>query len=73
MWVKQHDITEDQSVNLGHMISGIGNSVGLVSALLFGFLLEKRKVSNVSFILFLVTHGHECSDSNRIHWVFLMQ
>jgi hypothetical protein len=29
------------------MISGIANSVGLVSALLFGFLLEKRKVSVV--------------------------
>ena len=47
MWVKQNDITEEQSVNLGHMISGIGNSVGLVSALLFGFLLEKRRVSTV--------------------------
>ncbi len=51
MWVKQHDITEEQSVNLGHMISGIGNSVGLVSALLFGFLLEKKRVSIVIIIL----------------------
>jgi len=30
------------------MISGIGNSVGLISALLFGFLLEKKNLSIVN-------------------------
>lgn len=48
LWVKQHNISEEESVNLGHMITGIANSVGLVSALVFGFLLEKKKVSNVN-------------------------
>ena len=47
MWIKQHDMTDKESVNLGLMISEIGNSIGLVSALLFGFLYQKNKVSNV--------------------------
>jgi hypothetical protein len=48
MWVKKHEMPEKDSVNLAHMISGIGNSCGLVSALLFGFMLEKKKTSSVS-------------------------
>ena len=55
MWVKQFeipggdkDVEDAKAVTRGHMISGIGNSVGLVSALLFGCLLEKKRVSTVS-------------------------
>jgi hypothetical protein len=51
MWVKQHNISEEESINLGHMISGIANCFGLVSALLFGFLFEKKKVSNGQLIM----------------------
>jgi hypothetical protein len=47
MWVKQFKMTEDQGVKLGHMISGIGNSVGLISAVVFGFFLEKKRTSTV--------------------------
>lgn len=47
MWVKQHDMSEKEEVNLGHMISGIGNSIGLVAALMFGYLYHKNKASNV--------------------------
>ena len=48
MWVKQNDISDTEAINLGHMISGIGNSVGLISALLFGFMLERKKTSSVN-------------------------
>ena len=47
MWIKQHDYPEKELVDLGQKISGIGNSIGLVSALLFGYLYKKNKVSNV--------------------------
>ncbi len=47
MWIKQHDITQEELVHYGHMISGIGNSLGQISALLFGFLFVKQRVSNV--------------------------
>jgi hypothetical protein len=47
MWVKQFESSDEKAVNRGHMIGGIGNSFGLISALLFGCLLEKKRVSTV--------------------------
>jgi hypothetical protein len=38
---------EKEQINLSHKITGIGSSVGLVGALMFGFFFEKRKISNV--------------------------
>lgn len=36
------------------MISGIGNSLGLVSAIIFGFLFEKGSISIVKNIKFKI-------------------
>jgi hypothetical protein len=41
-------MSEDDQAKLGHTITGIANCVGLVGALLFGFLFEKKKIANVS-------------------------
>jgi hypothetical protein len=47
LWIKKEISEETEAVNLSHMISGIGNSLGLVSALIFGFFCEKRRISIV--------------------------
>lgn len=47
LWIKREVKDEQESFRLGHMISGIGNSIGLVSALIFGFFFEKKKISIV--------------------------
>lgn len=52
MWIKRDIDDEQESFNLGHMISGIGNSIGLVSAIIFGFLFEKGRISMVKIISF---------------------
>ncbi len=57
------------------MISGIANCFGLVSALLFGFIFEKQKISH----LLLITHAcvvigyvafYWCSDPH--HWLAIV-
>jgi len=47
LWIKRDVDDEQESFKLGHMISGIGNSIGLVSAIIFGFLFEKSRISVV--------------------------
>jgi hypothetical protein len=47
LWVKRDIHDEQESFRLGHMISGIGNSLGLLSAIIFGFLFQKGKISMV--------------------------
>lgn len=47
LWIKREISEETEAINLSHMISGIGNSLGLISALIFGFFCEKRRISIV--------------------------
>lgn len=51
MWVKSYEGgTEDEARKQSSMISGIGNVVGLFSALLFGFYFDKKKSSLILFV-----------------------
>lgn len=56
MWIKRTIKDEDESFKISHMISGIGNSLGLVSAILFGFLFEKGKISWVKNSFLYITY-----------------
>ena len=49
LWVKQSTSDDEKAVTYGHIISGTGNCFGLVAAMLFGFLLDKKRVSIVKF------------------------
>jgi predicted MFS family arabinose efflux permease len=76
LWVKsfgQDD--EDQSFSQGHMITGIAQCFGLVSAALIGFIFEKQKPSNhliISNALVIIGYVWFCFITDPHSWMAIM-
>jgi hypothetical protein len=67
LWIQKSGATPEYAKNRGHMMTGIAYSFGLISALVFGFYFDRKRVSTVKLkLIYLVTHNMQCVNYLRL-------